>query len=142
MLIIHSFLRLLPRPHITHIPSPLFSRCPVSLVFSFLPPSQFSLYPSFLPRNGHLSSHSSQNTPKKPPLTTYSLTIFLVAIVDYFLTGVPLSGAAIGGGLLIIAAFLLLSWSTYREMDEERRKRYVIYHCSLSFAELACGDKS
>ncbi|KAI9851150.1 MAG: hypothetical protein M1838_004359 [Thelocarpon superellum] len=51
------------------------------------------------------------------------LTIFLVAIVDWFLTGEPLSAAAIAGGVLIIAAFLLLSWSTYREMDEEKRKK-------------------
>ena len=54
-----------------------------------------------------------------------SLTIFLVAIVDWLRTGDPLSPAAVVGGLLIIAAFLLLSWSTYREMDEERRKRYA-----------------
>ena len=50
------------------------------------------------------------------------LTIFLVAIVDWFLKGESLSPAAVLGGLLIIAAFLLLSWSTYREMEEERRK--------------------
>jgi hypothetical protein len=30
--------------------------------------------------------------------------------------------ASIIGGLLIIAAFFLLSWSTYREMNEERKK--------------------
>jgi drug/metabolite transporter (DMT)-like permease len=53
------------------------------------------------------------------------LTIFLVAIVDWFLTGVPLSPAATVGGLLIIGAFGLLSWSTYKEMQEERRKREV-----------------
>lgn len=53
------------------------------------------------------------------------LTIFLVAIVDWLWTGVPLSPAAIVGGLLIIAAFLLLSWSTYREMSEERRKKQI-----------------
>jgi drug/metabolite transporter (DMT)-like permease len=53
------------------------------------------------------------------------LTIFLVAIVDWAWTGVPLSPAAIVGGLLIIAAFLLLSWSTYREMAEERRKKQI-----------------
>jgi len=53
------------------------------------------------------------------------LTIFLVAIVDWAWTGVPLSPAAIVGGLLIIAAFLLLSWSTYREMTEERRKKQI-----------------
>jgi len=51
------------------------------------------------------------------------LTIFLVAITDWLLTGERLAPAAVGGGLLIIGAFLLLSWSTYREMDEERRKR-------------------
>ena len=51
------------------------------------------------------------------------LTIFLVAIVDWARTGKPLSLAAIIGGLLIIGAFLLLSWSTFREMNEERRKR-------------------
>ncbi|KAJ5901908.1 hypothetical protein N7495_002436 [Penicillium taxi] len=50
------------------------------------------------------------------------LTIFLVAIVDWFRTGQPLSLAAIIGGILIIVAFFLLSWSTYRELSEERRK--------------------
>ena len=53
------------------------------------------------------------------------LTIFLVAIVDWMWTGVPLSPAAVLGGLLIIAAFFLLSWSTYREMAEERRKKQI-----------------
>jgi len=51
------------------------------------------------------------------------LTIFLVAIVDWAWTGIPLSPAAIAGGLLIIAAFLMLSWSTYREMQEDKRHR-------------------
>ncbi|OAX84417.1 hypothetical protein ACJ72_01223 [Emergomyces africanus] len=51
------------------------------------------------------------------------LTIFLVALVDWKLTSKPLSSASIYGGILIIIAFLLLSWSTYRELDEERRKR-------------------
>jgi drug/metabolite transporter (DMT)-like permease len=50
------------------------------------------------------------------------LTIFIVAITDWALTGVPLAPAAVVGGLLIIGAFLLLSWSTYKEMMEERRK--------------------
>ncbi len=53
------------------------------------------------------------------------LTIFLVAIVDWAWTGVPLSPASIVGGLLIIGAFLLLSWSTYREMAEESRRKQV-----------------
>ena len=53
------------------------------------------------------------------------LTIFIVAMTDWLLTGKPLSPAAITGGLIIIVAFLLLSWSSYREMDEGRRKRYA-----------------
>jgi drug/metabolite transporter (DMT)-like permease len=50
------------------------------------------------------------------------LSIFIVAIVDWFLTGKPLTQGAIIGGLLITGAFALLSWSTFREMQEERRK--------------------
>ncbi|KAF2126878.1 hypothetical protein P153DRAFT_296523 [Dothidotthia symphoricarpi CBS 119687] len=54
------------------------------------------------------------------------LTIFIVAIVDQLLPpplNSPLTSAAIVGGLLIIGAFLLLSWATYKEMDEERRQK-------------------
>lgn len=51
------------------------------------------------------------------------LTIFLVAIVDWLRTGVPLSSASIFGGILIMVAFFLLSWSTYRELSEERVKQ-------------------
>lgn len=54
------------------------------------------------------------------------LTIFIVAIIDQLLPpplNSPLSGAAIVGGLLIIGAFITLSWATYNEMDEERRKK-------------------
>ena len=51
------------------------------------------------------------------------LTIFLVAITDWLITGKALSAAAIFGGTLIIVAFLMLSWATYREMDQERKKR-------------------
>ena len=66
----------------------------------------------------------TSNVPIHSKLTPHSLTIFLVAIVDWALPGgQPLSVAAIGGGILIIGAFLLLSWSSYREMNEERRKR-------------------
>ena len=50
------------------------------------------------------------------------LTIFLVAIADWIRTGEPLSLSSIIGGILIIIAFFLLSWSTYREMNEEERK--------------------
>ncbi|KAJ5576975.1 hypothetical protein N7535_003901 [Penicillium sp. DV-2018c] len=51
------------------------------------------------------------------------LTIFLVALVDWFRTGDPLSMASIIGGVLIMVAFFMLSFSTYREMNEERKKR-------------------
>lgn len=51
------------------------------------------------------------------------LTIFLVAIVDWLLTGAPLSAAALAGGCLIIVAFGMLSWATYREMNEDEKKR-------------------
>ncbi|KAI0018702.1 NADP-dependent oxidoreductase domain-containing protein [Xylariomycetidae sp. FL0641] len=47
------------------------------------------------------------------------LTIFIVAVADWLLTGEPLSFAAIVGGCMIIVAFLMLSWSTWREMTEE-----------------------
>lgn len=50
------------------------------------------------------------------------LTIFIVAIVDWLRTGQPLSLASIIGGVLIIVAFFLLSWSSYREMQHEKKK--------------------
>ncbi|KAH6609574.1 hypothetical protein Trco_002920 [Trichoderma cornu-damae] len=54
------------------------------------------------------------------------LTIFIVAIADWFITGQPLSPAAVIGGSMIIVAFGALSWSTYREMMEhEMEKRRV-----------------
>lgn len=51
------------------------------------------------------------------------LTIFVVAIVDWMLTGKQLSAASIIGGGLITAAFLMLSWSTWREMTEEHARK-------------------
>ncbi|KAJ5793851.1 Drug/metabolite transporter [Penicillium paradoxum] len=53
------------------------------------------------------------------------LTIFLVALVDWFRTGEPLPMSSIIGGVLIMLAFFLLSFSTYREMKEERKKHPV-----------------
>ena len=53
------------------------------------------------------------------------LTIFIVALCDQMLPPPlysPLTAAAIAGGMLIIFAFLLLSWATYKEMDEENHK--------------------
>ncbi|KAF6816630.1 duf6 domain-containing protein [Colletotrichum sojae] len=46
------------------------------------------------------------------------LTIFIVAITDWFRTGEPLSAAALFGGVMIMIAFGMLSWSTWREMTE------------------------
>lgn len=51
------------------------------------------------------------------------LTIFVVAISDWMLTGQPLSAAAIIGGIMIIIAFAMLSVSTWREMTEEERRK-------------------
>lgn len=54
------------------------------------------------------------------------LTIFLVALCDQMLPPPlysPLTGAAVAGGCLIIFAFLLLSYATYREMEEEHRQK-------------------
>ncbi|EKV06163.1 hypothetical protein PDIG_79410 [Penicillium digitatum PHI26] len=50
------------------------------------------------------------------------LTIFLVALVDWFRTGDSLSMASIIGGVLITVAFFMLSYSTYKEMNEQRKK--------------------
>ncbi|SMQ46937.1 unnamed protein product [Zymoseptoria tritici ST99CH_3D7] len=54
------------------------------------------------------------------------LTIFLVALCDQMLPPPlysPLTTAAVAGGILIIGAFGLLSWATYREMEEEAREK-------------------
>lgn len=54
------------------------------------------------------------------------LTIFIVAIADWVLTGQPLSWAAIFGGSMIIVAFVALSWSTYREMMEHEAHKLAV----------------
>ena len=51
------------------------------------------------------------------------LTIFLVAITDWMITGVPLTFAAVSGGLLIIGAFGLLCWDSWLVLKEEEGKR-------------------
>ncbi|KIW17654.1 hypothetical protein PV08_04849 [Exophiala spinifera] len=51
------------------------------------------------------------------------LTIFLVGITDWLVTGKPLSAAALSGCALIVVAFCMLSGATYKEMKEEQRKR-------------------
>jgi drug/metabolite transporter (DMT)-like permease len=53
------------------------------------------------------------------------LTIFIVAITDWLIFGKALSAAALVGGLLIVGAIGMLSWSTFREMREDRRKEEV-----------------
>ncbi|KAK7744673.1 hypothetical protein SLS53_003562 [Cytospora paraplurivora] len=53
------------------------------------------------------------------------LTIFIVALSDWILTGKPLSFAAIVGGTMIIVAFTMLSVFTWREMQHEERKKSV-----------------
>ncbi|KAL2758279.1 hypothetical protein ACRALDRAFT_2017271 [Sodiomyces alcalophilus JCM 7366] len=53
------------------------------------------------------------------------LTIFIVAVTDWMLTGEPLSAAAMMGGLMIMVAFLMLAWSTWREMTEGQHHKPV-----------------
>lgn len=68
------------------------------------------------------------------------LTIFIVALVDWLLPGgKPFSLLALLGGVLIIVAFLLLSWSTYREMQEERRKKYVTLYDTQITTDQVCS---
>lgn len=50
-------------------------------------------------------------------------TIFLVALTDWLLTGVPLTLSAVMGGLLIVGAFALLSWDSWKELKEGEEKR-------------------
>ncbi|RMZ75524.1 hypothetical protein DV738_g5417, partial [Chaetothyriales sp. CBS 135597] len=51
------------------------------------------------------------------------LTIFLVALTDWLVTGKPLSSATITGGFIIILAFVMLSWATYAEMSADQKRR-------------------
>ncbi|KAJ9144926.1 Duf6 domain-containing protein [Pleurostoma richardsiae] len=53
------------------------------------------------------------------------LTIFIVAISDWFITGKPPHAAAVLGGAMIIVAFAMLSWSTWREMAAEEKRKAV-----------------
>jgi hypothetical protein len=66
------------------------------------------------------------------------LTVFIIAIIDQLLPpplNSPLSPAAVTGGCIIIFAFLLLSWATYKEMGEEKRRRLSIGEVSESDIE-------
>ncbi|OLL25371.1 putative vacuolar membrane protein [Neolecta irregularis DAH-3] len=47
------------------------------------------------------------------------LSIFLVAITDMILTGKPLTGTTLFGSSFILAAFGVLGWATWKEMEEE-----------------------
>ncbi|TEA21654.1 putative vacuolar membrane protein [Colletotrichum sidae] len=53
------------------------------------------------------------------------MTIFIVAITDWFRTGEPPSAAALLGGIMIMVAFGMLSWSTWREMTEVEATKTV-----------------
>ena len=53
------------------------------------------------------------------------LTIFLVAITDWMLTGVPISFAGMAGGLLIITAFLALAWDSWVELEEGKKEEDI-----------------
>ncbi|KAI1501317.1 hypothetical protein F5X99DRAFT_382830 [Biscogniauxia marginata] len=55
------------------------------------------------------------------------LTIFIVAVADWAITGESMSAAAVLGGCMIVVAFLMLSWSTWREMTEEADRKAGAY---------------
>ncbi|KAI0390534.1 hypothetical protein F5Y17DRAFT_461654 [Xylariaceae sp. FL0594] len=52
------------------------------------------------------------------------LTIFIVALADWAIAGETPGPAALAGGLLIVAAFGVLAWSTWREMREDEEDGY------------------
>ncbi|KAI1406878.1 hypothetical protein F5Y13DRAFT_176158 [Hypoxylon sp. FL1857] len=54
------------------------------------------------------------------------LTIFIVAVADWLITGQSMSAAAVGGGCMIVVAFLMLSWSTWREMTEDAERKAAV----------------
>lgn len=54
------------------------------------------------------------------------LTIFTVALADWFVKRQPLGAAALMGGGLIVVAFLMLSYSSYREMEEEEARKKMV----------------
>lgn len=55
------------------------------------------------------------------------LTIFIVAVADWLITGEALSFATLAGGAMIVVAFLVLSWSTWREMTDVESKSQIAY---------------
>ncbi|KAI0836584.1 hypothetical protein F5Y06DRAFT_272873 [Hypoxylon sp. FL0890] len=54
------------------------------------------------------------------------LTIFIVAVADWLITGQSMSAAAVSGGCMIVVAFLMLSWSTWREMTEDAERKAAV----------------
>ncbi|KAI1140017.1 NADP-dependent oxidoreductase domain-containing protein [Hypoxylon sp. FL0543] len=54
------------------------------------------------------------------------LTIFIVAVADWLITGQSMSAAAVAGGCMIVVAFLMLSWSTWREMTEDAERKAAV----------------
>lgn len=53
------------------------------------------------------------------------LTTFLVPLVDWLLFGTEISGGDLLGGVIIIVAFTLLSWASYKELQEENTDNEV-----------------
>jgi hypothetical protein len=52
-------------------------------------------------------------------LTNIRLTIFIIAIVDWFL-GSTFAFLTLVGGVLIIIAFVLLSYASWKEIREDK----------------------
>ncbi|RYP44685.1 hypothetical protein DL768_008870 [Monosporascus sp. mg162] len=70
------------------------------------------------------------------------LTIFIVALADRLVFGETLSPAAISGGCMIVVAFALLSWSTWREMTEDAAHKAALRHGAVVSPDWSSGDES
>ncbi|KAI5856204.1 NADP-dependent oxidoreductase domain-containing protein [Durotheca rogersii] len=68
------------------------------------------------------------------------LTIFIVAVVDWLLTGQSMGSATVTGGCMIVVAFLMLSWSTWREMAEDAERKTVIADGPVGAADWSSDD--
>ncbi|RYP74144.1 hypothetical protein DL771_003202 [Monosporascus sp. 5C6A] len=70
------------------------------------------------------------------------LTIFIVALADRLVFGETLSPAAVSGGCMIVVAFVLLSWSTWREITEDAAHKAALRHGAAVPPDWSSDDES
>lgn len=66
-----------------------------------------------------LSSVGAMYFPLLSNFTYCRLTIFIIAIVDWFL-GSAFALLTVVGGVLIVIAFVLLSYASWKEIEEDK----------------------